>query len=153
LIAEPIVSHRPIQEWLAMEQSPMADTNGSGNGKDPVSGRFVEGHRLSVGHRGVNATARRIAELRRMLVECTTEEQIKAAFHRLYELGMDGDVAALKLFLEYTCGRPPQGIEVSVTPSPDQIVFQRIDNPRDAQLPLVVGDDGRLLDGDDGERP
>ncbi len=80
-----------------------------------VAGRVLPGARLAAGNRGSNPTARRVNELRAMVVEATTEDEVRGAFKRLYELGMGGEVSALKLFLEYCCGKPVTSVEVSTT--------------------------------------
>jgi hypothetical protein len=118
-----------------------------GNGKDQMTGRFVAGNRYGTRNPG-NAMARRMAELRRTLVESVTPEETVAVFRKLYRLALDGDVAAIKLFLEYSAGKPVQGIELSV----EQLqvvppIFQLIPNPRDVGLPPLESDGGN------GEQP
>jgi hypothetical protein len=89
----------------------MSENNG--NGRDPTNGRMQPGNRLSVGNRGGNPVAKRMNELRSMVVEAEAPENVLAAFRKLRDVAMTGDVAGLKLYLEYVCGRPPQTLEVS----------------------------------------
>jgi hypothetical protein len=89
----------------------MGESNGDGHGKDPVSGRFAAGNTYG-GRSPGNPIARRMSVLRRSVVESTTEEQVKAAMDRLYELGLAGDVMALRAWIEFIVGKATQPVEV-----------------------------------------
>jgi hypothetical protein len=52
-------------------------------------------------------------ELRRALLECATEEKVKAVEESLHELAVGGDVAAAKVWLDHVVGKPLQAVEVS----------------------------------------
>jgi hypothetical protein len=98
----------------------MSESNGNGHYpdplRDPVTGRVLAGSKLAVGNKGSNPAFRKTHELRRLVTEAVTDDEAKDAFRRLLDLGMGGDVPALKIVLEYLIGRPAQPIEVT---SPD----------------------------------
>jgi hypothetical protein len=58
----------------------------------------------------------------------------------------------LKEALDRIDGPVTQRVDAQIV-SADHIIFQRIDNERDAHLTPVVGDDGRALANGDGEPP
>jgi hypothetical protein len=73
-----------------------------------LDGRFAPGNAISQGNLG----NKRMKELRRALLECATEEKVKAVEESLHELAVGGDVAAAKVWLDHTCGRPVQAVEI-----------------------------------------
>jgi len=65
------------------------------NGGSHLStGRFAPGNRAALG----NPNNRRMHELRKVFLDCTTDEQIRTAHAKLFELVCAGDVQAIKLF-------------------------------------------------------
>jgi predicted ArsR family transcriptional regulator len=52
-------------------------------------------------------------EHRDALLNAATPDRIKTVADKLAELAADGDVQAAKVWLEYTCGRPAQALELS----------------------------------------
>ena len=72
-------------------------------------GRFAPGNRAAVG----NPNNKRMFELRRALLDAIEPAAIEKAIHKIADLAAGGDVAAARLLLEYGCGKPVQGIEVS----------------------------------------
>ena len=80
----------------------------SPNGRH-VNGRFAPGNQAAVGNPGNT----RMKELRRALLECATEEKVKAVEESLHELAVGGDVAAAKVWLDHVVGKPLQAVEVS----------------------------------------
>src|SRR6516164_3129532 len=80
----------------------------SPNGRH-VNGRFAPGNQAAVGDPGNT----RMKELRRALLECATEEKVKAVEESLHELAVGGDVAAAKVWLDHVVGKPVQALEVS----------------------------------------
>jgi hypothetical protein len=122
------------------------------NGRDRMTGRFTDGNQLSRG----NPSNKRMAELRRWLLECATPERVAAVEKRLYQAAMDGDVAAMRVWLEYMVGKPMLPVELTVEQMtrPEVVYFEAVCNPRDAHLPRMIGADGRVLDtADDGGPP
>jgi hypothetical protein len=92
------------------------DTNGDSD--RPVSngsnGRLPDG-RFGVGNRGGpgNPNALKTHRLRAALLDATTPEEVSKVVKALVEKATAGDTAACKVFLDHTCGRAPQSIEVS----------------------------------------
>src|SRR5262249_33652169 len=79
--------------------------NGAATGeqsKDRDSyGRFAKGNRAGVG----NPFARQVAGFRAAILQATTHEDIKAITKKLIEMAKEGNLAAAKLLLAYTCGK------------------------------------------------
>ena len=86
----------------------MSDPVPTSNGRH-VDGRFAAGNKLSLG----NAGNRRQRELRAALLECATEEKVKAVEEALHELAVGGDVAAAKVWLDHVVGKPVQAVELA----------------------------------------
>ena len=75
-----------------------------------LNGRFAKGNRVGVG----NLLAQRTREMRESIFDCVTADQVKAVVKKMGEQAVDdGDVAAARVFLEYTCGKPAQSVELS----------------------------------------
>lgn len=79
------------------------------DGRDATSGRFEPGNRFSKG----NTIAQRTRELRRAIFDAVETGDVEQVIKKLLEDAKGGDTVAAKLFLEYTCGRPSQSIEVT----------------------------------------
>jgi hypothetical protein len=100
-----------------------SSTVADADGRDGKSGRFQpgnkcghrfepgnkSGHRFQPGNkcgRG-NPAYRRLCELRAAVHEVVGKEQIRQLFERLLQLALEeGDMAAAKLLLDYSIGRP-----------------------------------------------
>jgi hypothetical protein len=55
-----------------------------------------------------------MAELRSAVLEAATPEILSAVTRKLAMLALqENDVAAARLLLEYSCGKPVQGVEIS----------------------------------------
>ncbi len=78
------------------------------NGRAP-GGRFAEGNKMAAG----NPVNRRMAELRRQVLESETPERVAEVVARMRDLAIGGDTAAARIYLEHTLGRAPQSIELS----------------------------------------
>ena len=95
----------------------MSDTNEPANGDSVTprysgrapNGTFARGNQAAKG----NPAFRRMMELRKSLLEAADSETVQALFRKLAELGLAGDVAAIRLYLEYACGRATQPVELS----------------------------------------
>jgi len=87
-------------------------TNGD-NGRN-AGGRFAKGNAGGPG----NPFARRVAQLRSLIVETITDDDMAAIVRRLVEDAKNGDKAALKMLLSYAIGTPtgpvcePDDVEV-----------------------------------------
>src|SRR4051794_4887920 len=94
------------------QAEPLAPHEGNGTLENPAEagrdarGRFCKGNPGGPG----NPFARRVAELRQVLLDRVDEDRLEALVDKLLEVALAGDVAALKLVLAYTLGRPaPRG--------------------------------------------
>jgi hypothetical protein len=65
-------------------------------------GRFAKGNAGGPG----NPFARRVAALRQALLDAVTEDDMSAVAARLVEMARGGDLAAIRLLLAYTVGKP-----------------------------------------------
>jgi hypothetical protein len=83
-----------------------------------------------------NPNARRIASLRKSILDAATDDDVQAIIRKMGGLAREGDVQAARVYLEYTVGKPIQ-VEIS---APDGGVA-RIDVTRLMDVVLeVVGD-------------
>src|SRR4051794_20508754 len=78
----------------------------AGNGRDS-SGRFCKGNKGGPG----NPFARRVAALRKALLDTVTEDDLRAVAASLVEQARAGDLAAARLLLAYTIGRPAEPVD------------------------------------------
>src|SRR5262249_45330006 len=109
---------------------------GRGNGRD-TRGRFTKGNPGGPG----NPFARRLAAIRKAFYDAFTDKDVKAVAGKLLEMARAGDPAALRTFLEWGLGKPPEPV------NPDTIDQQELQQLR--HLP-----DGRVLhEGIDHVRP
>ena len=81
-------------------------TSHADTGRDSA-GRFVKGNAGGPG----NPYYRRQAQLKRLLLECVTDEDVLSVLRVLLDLARTGDLAAIKLFLEYTVGKPTKEVD------------------------------------------
>jgi hypothetical protein len=79
-----------------------------------ASGRFAKGNRGGPG----NPFARQVAEFRKAIIEATTPEKIQAVVAKVEVKALEGDLAAVKIYLAYTVGRP------TAAPDPDSLDVQ-----------------------------
>jgi hypothetical protein len=70
-------------------------------------GRFTKGNAGGPG----NPYYRRQAELKRMMLASVTEDDVQSVMQVLVGLARGGDLAAIKLFLEYTVGKPSKEVD------------------------------------------
>jgi hypothetical protein len=76
------------------------------NGRDS-RGRFAKGNRGGTG----NPFARRVARLRTLLLEIVSEDDLRGVLAKLVERARTGDVAAVRLVLNYLIGRPVDAVD------------------------------------------
>jgi hypothetical protein len=74
-----------------------------------IDGRFGPGNRYGQHNEG----NRRVAELRRVMHSCATPEKIVEMEGALFAAGVAGDVAAMKIWLEFMIGKPDVKVAVS----------------------------------------
>jgi hypothetical protein len=89
----------------------MSESNS--NGRDQVTGHFAQGNRVAVGNRGGGKAARRMRELRELLIDCATDDDVRELYKGLLVSAKGGDTAAARVLLEYLVGKAAQPIEVS----------------------------------------
>jgi hypothetical protein len=70
-------------------------------------GRFTKGNPGGPG----NPYYRRQAQLKRLLLASVTDADVQSVMQVLLGLARGGDLAAIKLFLEYTVGKPTQEVD------------------------------------------
>jgi hypothetical protein len=125
-IAAPPCHHRGRRERLTSQAgSPGSPTMsivgqaGAGAGRDG-NGRSARGNGGGPG----NPFARRVAQLRKMLLGCLGDDDLEQVARKLIDLARDGDLAAIKLLFQYTLGNP------DLMPDPDQL-----EDPQPAPAP------------------
>ncbi len=94
------------------------------HGRD-ARGRFAAGNPGGPG----NPFARRVAELRSVLLECVTKEDMQFITCQLVEMARTGDLAAIKLLFQYVVGKP------AATVDPDSLDYQEMELYRQAPTP------------------
>ena len=75
-------------------------------GRDPATGRFVKGNACGRGH------GRSPNRYRAAVVEAVTEADLRAVVRSMVKAARGGDVAAAKLVLSYTVGKPVEVEEI-----------------------------------------
>jgi len=82
------------------------------SGPAPASDRDARG-RFAAGNKGGpgNPFARRVAGLRQAMLEAVAKEDVRAIIGRIVEAAKNGDVAAARLVLAYTVGKPAPAVD------------------------------------------
>jgi hypothetical protein len=80
-------------------------------------GRFIKGNKAGSG----NPYARRVAMLRRAMLSIVKPNDLQAIIVKLILLGCGGDVAAARLVLQYTLGKPSESLD------PDTLDLQELE--------------------------
>jgi hypothetical protein len=95
----------------------MADYANRVNGPNPERderGRLLPGS--TVGKNalgGGNPNVKRMAEYKKALMDCGSDDDIRELYGVLMSAAKGGDVQAAKLLLDHLCGRPSQTVELS----------------------------------------
>ena len=97
------------------------------SGRDP-NGRFAPGN---VGGPG-NPFARRVAELRQIMLDCVTDKEMEIIVGELMVQAQAGKLAAIKLLFQYVLGKPAAIVE------PDTLDLQEWEQYRRAPEPAAV---------------
>jgi hypothetical protein len=111
-------------ENLQAEQAPAVD-----NGRD-ARGRFTAGNAGGPG----NPFARRVAALRKVLLETVTDDELRIVAGQLMVKAKFGDLAAIKLLFQYVFGKP------AATVDPDALDLEEVDLYRRAPVHGEVND-------------
>jgi hypothetical protein len=80
--------------------------NGS-NGRT-AAGRFAAGNRLGLG----NPYAKRTAQLRGLLLDSVTDNDLRSILSKLVEMAKAGDLTAAREILDRTMGKPKSTVEI-----------------------------------------
>src|SRR6202158_1636747 len=102
---------RPEQESAHAAQ-PHAEDNGRDTG-----GRYIGGNAGGPG----NPFARRVAQLRSILLETVTDEELRIVAGQLMVKAKFGDLAAIKLLFQYVLGKP------AATVNPDAVNVEEVE--------------------------
>ena len=68
----------------------------------PRTGQFAAGNRGGPG----NPFGKRVAQLRKLLLEYVSDDDLKQCVKALVREATEGDIAAIRLVLQYTIGKP-----------------------------------------------
>jgi hypothetical protein len=79
-----------------------------------LRGRFAAGNRGGSG----NPFARRVADLRRALLDAVTPEDLQTLTRQLIAMAQAGDMAAARLVLAYTLGKPAAAVDPDKVENP-----------------------------------
>lgn len=80
------------------------DTNGANGHGRTAGGRFAKGNPGGPG----NPNARQTAQLRALIAECATPDELRAILTRLLSMARAGDMAAIREVLDRVGGKPSQ---------------------------------------------
>ncbi|HZY84030.1 MAG TPA: hypothetical protein VFE78_04325 [Gemmataceae bacterium] len=108
-------THSPIPD----AKPPTAD------GERAAGGRFGKGNAGGPG----NPFARQVAALRRTLLASVTEEDVEAVARELVRRAKDGDLAAAKLLLSYTLGKPAAAVDPDTLDQQEWDIYRRSPDP------------------------
>jgi hypothetical protein len=102
-----------------LKDGPAVNEKDNGN---PDSGRDARG-RFQKGNAGGpgNPFARRVAELRKVMLELVTDDELRIIVGQLMVMAKMGDLAAIKLVLQYSLGKP------AATVDPDTVDLQEME--------------------------
>jgi len=102
------VAFAEIADSVESTQTQPSANGVNGHGED---GRFAKGNPGGPG----NPFARQVAALRRALLEAVSPNDLRGIISKMVDLAKDGHVAAAKIVLEYTLGKPAKAVQ------PDQL--------------------------------
>jgi hypothetical protein len=93
------------------------DNTAGGSSNHDARGRFAKGNKAGTG----NPYARRVAMLRRAMLRVVKPDDLQAIIVKLILLACTGDVAAARLVLQYTLGKPTESVD------PDTLDLQELE--------------------------
>ena len=96
--------------------APAEPLQANDSGRDG-QGRFLPGNLGGPG----NPYARRVAELRRVMLECVTAQEMEIIVGELLVQAKNGKLGAIKLLFQYVLGKPP------TTVNPDTLDLEEVD--------------------------
>lgn len=94
-----------------MNSEPIVETPSELEPQPPIfkdqQGRFMQGNKGGPG----NPFGRQVALLRSIVLQASTEERMEELIEMLWKLALDGNLAAVRLILQYTLGKPGRAVE------------------------------------------
>jgi hypothetical protein len=99
-------------------------------GRD-ARGRFTPGNKFGPG----NPFARQTARLRQVLLEVVTEEELRQVAYSLLILAKAGNLAAIKLLLQYVVGKPAEAVD------PDRLEVEEWKLAQESRVPAGQGEE------------
>jgi hypothetical protein len=96
-----------LQLEMAMTETATTSAKEQKNNGRDARGRFIPGNKGGPG----NPFARKVAELRKTLVNFVTEDDMKHIAFVLKEKAMGGDIDAIKLLFQYVIGKPNEAVD------------------------------------------
>jgi hypothetical protein len=97
----------PVPDGDRLGQVPAPGPTANGPDGRDGRGRFAKGNAGGPG----NPFARQVAALRRALLAAVTEEDMEVVARRLVAQAVEGDIAAARLLLSYTLGKPGAAVD------------------------------------------
>ena len=122
-------SERPSRN-AALGEFPLHETAAAADNGSDARGRFAPGNPGGPG----NPFARRVAELRKVLLQAVSEEDLRVVAEQLVVKAKMGDLAATKLLFQYVLGKP------AATVDPDAVDVEEVALYRRAPLHGEVTD-------------
>ena len=105
--------------------TPNAAPNATPKPDHEANGKFAPGNRGGPG----NPYARRVSELRHIILDCLGEEELSDIIHAMIAQAKKGDVAAARLLLQYSLGKPAAAVE------PDRMHIDEFQILKDSAIP------------------
>ncbi len=112
------------------ERASHADPCQTADNARDSQGRFAPGNGGGPG----NPYARRVAELRRVMLECVTAQEMEIIVGELLVQAKNGKLGAIKLLFQYVLGKPPAPV------NPDTLDLEEMDLYRQAPAAAEVKD-------------
>ena len=92
-----------------------------------ANGKFAPGNRGGTG----NPFARRVAQMRRVILDALDEKALTRVVNSMIEQAEKGDVAAARLLLQYSLGKPAPAVQ------PDRMDIDEYEVISDASIPTA----------------
>jgi hypothetical protein len=109
----------PVEENLGVRAGAGAGANQGTPATDSPFGRDAKGRFLKGNPGGPgNPFNRRVAALRKLLLDTVSDEKLVTLMDILYARAAGGDMAAMKLYLQYVIGKPAETVD------PDRVELQ-----------------------------
>jgi hypothetical protein len=119
-----------------------ADTPNTNPTNRDEKGRFRKGNPGGPG----NPFGRQVAKLRQIALEAVSEEDLRAIMEVLKEKARQGDIAAIKLLLSYTVGKPQPAVNPDTLDQEELLtILKNHSAPADAIESVVQGTPVELL--------